>query len=138
MHFTTLIGVTLLSVLGVHATPQPQAACMFPVFSNGYISSCASSVSGVTTTTLSLTLTITSTHTYTATVTSSAPETTPTVAYSVIAARSASPIHLQGISAAGFRLWVGGSTAAYCPTSTGDNCPPGNVTAFLGTCAMVR
>ena len=52
--------------------------------------------------------------------------------FGVIAARSASPIHLQPIAASGERLWIGKDTASYCPPQVGKNCPPGTNTNFGG------
>jgi len=53
---------------------------------------------------------------------------------SLIAARSASPIHLSPITASGQRLWIGRNTVSYCPESVEelDACPPGNTTTFAG------
>lgn len=53
--------------------------------------------------------------------------------FGVIAARSASPIHLQPLSASGEQIWIGKKTAAYCPKEVvGKNCPPGKETNFAG------
>ena len=54
--------------------------------------------------------------------------------FGVIAARSASPIHLQPLSAAGQHIWIGKKTAAYCPKASvgAKNCPPGKETNFAG------
>jgi hypothetical protein len=52
--------------------------------------------------------------------------------YTLIAARSASPIHLREIAASGHRLYIGRPTASYCPeiVEEQDACPPGNTTTF--------
>ncbi|KAI4111268.1 MAG: hypothetical protein LQ339_000729 [Xanthoria mediterranea] len=47
--------------------------------------------------------------------------------FGAIAARSASPIHLQTINANGQAFWIGKETATYCPIET---CPAGNQTVF--------
>lgn len=49
--------------------------------------------------------------------------------FSVMAIRSASPIHYMQMNAAGQRFWLGGETASYCPDQVPD-CPPGNQTVF--------
>lgn len=50
--------------------------------------------------------------------------------FTVMAIRSASPIHYRQMNGAGQRFWLGGSTSSYCPTNVGINCPPGNQTVF--------
>ncbi|KAK3724378.1 hypothetical protein LTR37_001002 [Vermiconidia calcicola] len=52
--------------------------------------------------------------------------------YGIIAARSASPIHLAPVAANGQRLWIGKKTASYCPDVVGDSCPRGRKTTFAG------
>ncbi|KAL8811323.1 MAG: hypothetical protein Q9200_001880 [Gallowayella weberi] len=50
--------------------------------------------------------------------------------FGVIAARSASPIHLQTVNASGQAFWIGKDTATYCPLQPPSQCPPGNQTVF--------
>ncbi|KAL8976835.1 MAG: hypothetical protein Q9205_007240, partial [Flavoplaca limonia] len=50
--------------------------------------------------------------------------------FGAIAARSASPIHLQTINANGQSFWIGKETATYCPLDPQSQCPPGNQTVF--------
>lgn len=50
-------------------------------------------------------------------------------AFSVMAIRSASPIHYLQLNAAGQKFYLGGKTASYCPTQV-PQCPPGNQTVF--------
>ncbi|EED19212.1 IgE-binding protein [Talaromyces stipitatus ATCC 10500] len=52
--------------------------------------------------------------------------------FSLMALRSASPLHFQPINAAGQKFWVGGSTSSYCPSNI-DPCPPGTQTVFANT-----
>ena len=52
--------------------------------------------------------------------------------YGIIAARSASPIHLAPVAANGQRLWIGKKTTSYCPDVVGDSCPRGRKTTFAG------
>ncbi|KAK9860621.1 hypothetical protein MYU51_005721 [Penicillium brevicompactum] len=54
---------------------------------------------------------------------------TPNPNFSVMAARSASPIHYLQLNAAGQKFYLGGETASYCPDQV-PNCPPGNQTIF--------
>lgn len=56
--------------------------------------------------------------------------------FGVIALRSASPIHLLPMNAAGEKFYLGGSTASYCPSNI-DPCPPGTETVFANPDAMV-
>jgi hypothetical protein len=49
--------------------------------------------------------------------------------FGLLAARSASPIHLQSINAAAQRLWIGRETSTYCPDVV-EKCPPGDRTNF--------
>lgn len=51
--------------------------------------------------------------------------------FSVMALRSASPIHFLPMTASGGSLWIGGQTRSFCPENV-PNCPPGNVTAVVG------
>lgn len=121
------------------AAPRPQ------VTSYDASSSLSTSYSSTTTVTKSATLTVTQTAPSSAatnsTSTSSSYQSQPTAPYIVTAARSGSPIHLLPMNAAGFRFYLGGQTATYCPSfvSEGDPnaCGPGDVTALLGTCNMV-
>lgn len=62
--------------------------------------------------------------------TTCAPITTPTKAYTVIAARSGSPIHLLPMEAGNFGFHLGGGTISFCPSFLGSACPPGNQTVF--------
>lgn len=65
-----------------------------------------------------------------------APEANPP--FTVMAIRSASPIHYMQMNAAGQKFWLGGQTSSYCPTMVSD-CPPGNQTVFAaGGSALVR
>ena len=52
--------------------------------------------------------------------------------FSVIASRSASPIHFLTMNARGQRIYLGGETASYCPDVAAQQnaCPPGNYTNF--------
>ncbi|KAB8076929.1 hypothetical protein BDV29DRAFT_73087 [Aspergillus leporis] len=54
-----------------------------------------------------------------------APENPP---FGVMAGRSASPIHLLAMNAAGQKFWLGGETTSYCPLPEG--CPAGTSTVF--------
>lgn len=60
---------------------------------------------------------------------SAAPAPAANPPFTVMAARSASPIHYLQLNAAGQKFWLGGSTASYCPSQV-QNCPPGNQTVF--------
>ncbi|KAL3435546.1 hypothetical protein BDV09DRAFT_167254 [Aspergillus tetrazonus] len=51
-------------------------------------------------------------------------------AFTVMAARSASPIHFLPLTASGQSFWLGGNTTTYCPLPS--NCPPGNTTVLAG------
>src|SRR5438309_7217048 len=55
-----------------------------------------------------------------------------TTGFTAIAARSASPIHLQSINAAGLKFWIGKSTSSYCPSEVVPDCPAGTDTVFAG------
>ncbi|KAL4898692.1 hypothetical protein BDV59DRAFT_197571 [Aspergillus ambiguus] len=55
--------------------------------------------------------------------------------FTVMAARSASPIHFLSMNARGGHFWLGGKTSSYCPEQVeeiGGACPPGKETAFFG------
>ncbi|KAL8865251.1 MAG: hypothetical protein Q9174_006987 [Haloplaca sp. 1 TL-2023] len=52
------------------------------------------------------------------------------ITFGAIAARSASPIHLQSINANGRAFWIGKNTTTYCPLKPESNCPPGKDTIF--------
>jgi len=53
--------------------------------------------------------------------------------FGVISARSASPIHLQELTARGGKFYLGGGPpSSYCPPQVGDACPSGNYTTFAG------
>ncbi|KAK5168777.1 uncharacterized protein LTR77_006086 [Saxophila tyrrhenica] len=54
--------------------------------------------------------------------------------FSVIAARSASPIHLRELAADAESIWIGKETSAYCPKEVvgKKNCPKGKYTTFAG------
>lgn len=54
--------------------------------------------------------------------------------FGVISARSASPIHLQSLTARGTKFYLGGGApSSYCPVEqVGDACPPGNSTVLAG------
>lgn len=59
--------------------------------------------------------------------------------FSVIAARSASPVHMQSVVANGQGFWIGKETATYCPPEV-DPCPSGDVTVldyFDGSLSLV-
>jgi hypothetical protein len=62
--------------------------------------------------------------------TSVAPTPTP---FTVIAARSGSPIHLQEIQASGEHFWIGEGPSTFCPVPTvpADQCPAGTSTVFI-------
>lgn len=67
----------------------------------------------------------------------SAPASNPP--FSVMAARSASPIHYLQLNAAGQKFYLGGKTSSYCPGTVVDHCPPGNETVFApGGNSLVR
>ncbi|KAL4884435.1 hypothetical protein BJY04DRAFT_182487 [Aspergillus karnatakaensis] len=54
----------------------------------------------------------------------------PPAAFTVISSRSASPIHLLPLNAAGQSFYLGGSASTYCPLPS--NCPNGTSTVFAG------
>jgi hypothetical protein len=57
--------------------------------------------------------------------------------FTVMALRSASPIHFLTMQAAGEKFYLGGEPATYCPTGVVASCPPGNETVIAGGYAMV-
>jgi hypothetical protein len=65
---------------------------------------------------------------------SAAPAPAPGPGYfGVISARSASPIHLQTLTARGGKFYLGGGPpSSYCPPNVADACPPGNTTVLAG------
>ncbi|KAJ4332258.1 hypothetical protein N0V95_009704 [Ascochyta clinopodiicola] len=53
--------------------------------------------------------------------------------FAVISSRSASPIHLQSVTARGGKFYIGaGPPSSYCPENIGSGCPAGNDTIFSG------
>ena len=53
--------------------------------------------------------------------------------FGVISARSASPIHLQPLTARGGKFYLGGGPpSSYCPPDFASACPPGDTTVFVG------
>ncbi|KAL8959439.1 MAG: hypothetical protein Q9193_003699 [Seirophora villosa] len=54
----------------------------------------------------------------------------PRVTFGIIAARSASPVHLRPVNANGGAFWIGKETASYCPLTDQSQCPPGNSTVL--------
>ncbi|KAL4907403.1 hypothetical protein BDW74DRAFT_123930 [Aspergillus multicolor] len=52
-------------------------------------------------------------------------------AFTVMAARSASPIHFLPLTASGQSFYLGGNTTTYCPLPA-SQCPPGNTTVLAG------
>lgn len=61
-------------------------------------------------------------------------QTTEPSAFTIVAARSESPIHLQTVQASGQAFWIGKETTTYCPPEVDaeGNCPPGTHTVFEG------
>lgn len=60
-------------------------------------------------------------------------------AFGVMSSRSASPIHLLPMNAAGQHFYLGGEPSTYCPLPDGKGCPPGTSTAFApGGGSLVR
>src|SRR5579859_3740560 len=62
--------------------------------------------------------------------------------FTVIAAHSGSPIHLQPVEASGLQFWIGKGPTTFCPVPPvpADQCPAGTSTVFLvsgGTCSLV-
>jgi hypothetical protein len=62
------------------------------------------------------------------------PEALPTGYFGVISSRSASPIHLQTLTARGGKFYLGGGPpSSYCPPNIpAESCPPGNSTVLVG------
>lgn len=60
------------------------------------------------------------------------------ITYTVMALRSASPVHFLQLNAIAGRLYLGGNTTSYCPENVqwGNFCPPGNVTVFKDSCSL--
>lgn len=56
----------------------------------------------------------------------------PPSAFGLIAARSGSPIHLEGVNASGQAFWIGKETATYCPLTDQTLCPSGTETVLVG------
>lgn len=60
--------------------------------------------------------------------------------YTILALRSASPVHFLSMTAHAGRFYLSNSnyTSSYCPPEAADNqgCPPGNQTVFKGSCAL--
>ena len=56
---------------------------------------------------------------------------TPSPVLTLIAARSASPIHYQPVNANGRAFWIGKHTASYCPQPPVTQCPAGDSTALI-------
>ncbi|KAJ4303730.1 hypothetical protein N0V90_002631 [Kalmusia sp. IMI 367209] len=54
--------------------------------------------------------------------------------FSVISARSASPVHLLPLNANGGKFYLGGTASGYCPPTVGETCDkyPGNETVLAG------
>lgn len=61
-------------------------------------------------------------------------QTTESSAFTIVAARSGSPIHLQTVQASGQAFWIGKETTTYCPPQVDaeGNCPPGTQTVLAG------
>ena len=52
--------------------------------------------------------------------------------FTLIAARSGSPIHLQSINANNGNFWIGKPTLSYCiPQVPKSDCPPGSATGLI-------
>ncbi|KAH8431953.1 putative IgE binding protein [Aspergillus melleus] len=51
-------------------------------------------------------------------------------AFGVMSSRSASPVHLLPMNAAGQHFYLGGQPSTYCPLPDGKGCPPGTSTVF--------
>lgn len=60
-------------------------------------------------------------------------------AFSVMSSRSASPIHLLPMNAAGSHFWLGQEASTYCPETVAQvaPCPKGQSTAFVGNGAAL-
>lgn len=72
-----------------------------------------------------------------ATTTSSAAISSPSIPYSVVSARSASPIHLLPMQARNQNFYLGGLPGTYCPQPPVSNCPFGVATVFAGLGGLV-
>ena len=59
--------------------------------------------------------------------------------FTVVAARSASPIHYLTLTASDGHFWLGGRSSTYCPevVAKNDDCPPGKETAISGDHSLV-
>jgi len=53
--------------------------------------------------------------------------------FTLLAARSASPIHLRPINAYQEGFWIGEPTQSYCPEQVGSGCPKGDTTTVAAT-----
>ena len=141
---SSLFLALALSVVALAAPRPADTTCTESV---GLSTSYSSTTVVTESATLTITHTISSTSSATASSSSSSTATytgnitQPTAPFTVISARSGSPVHLLEMNAAGFRFNLGGNTATYCPTAVSEEdpgaCPAGNLTAILGTCAMV-
>lgn len=60
-------------------------------------------------------------------------------AFTVMSARSASPVHLLPLNADGSYFYLGGEASTYCPETVSKvaPCPKGDVTAFVGNGAAL-
>lgn len=59
--------------------------------------------------------------------------------FTVMALRSASPIHYMPMQARGREFWLGGDPSTYCPEVVGDACPEEqDFTVIAGLRYMVR
>lgn len=60
--------------------------------------------------------------------------------FSVMSARSGSPIHLLPMNAAHGNFWLGESPSTFCPEPVEkvSGCPPGTTTRFASANALVR
>ncbi|PGG98431.1 hypothetical protein AJ79_08871 [Helicocarpus griseus UAMH5409] len=52
--------------------------------------------------------------------------------FTVMAARSASPIHYSPMQATGRHFMLGGEPSTYCPQPPVEECPPGKITVVAG------
>lgn len=55
--------------------------------------------------------------------------------FSVISARSASPIHLRPLQARNYGIWIGGEAATYCPEVAAPSCPN---TTYTNVCDEIK
>ena len=118
MHFSTIFAISTSLLLTVTAAPAAESVASCPPLR-------------------SITKTVTKTVSSAHSSTTAAALHSPTAPYTVISARSGSPIHLQPLNAAGQSFYLGGSAATYCPLTNQTQCPPGKATAFLGLGALV-